>query len=359
MTHLRGLFILDDDARRMTYGPDELRDISRHVEIIGPPQTRESILACRDRLAAVDVIFSGWGGPRLDAAFLTAAPQLKAMFYGAGSLATILTDAVWERGLTVTSALAANAVPVAEYALAAILMSLKHGWRLARQAREWRGYDARERDAAPGCYRSTVGLVSLGTIARKLLTLLEPLDLNVLVYDPFLSKREADALGVEAVSLDELFHRADVVSLHAPQLAETEGMITGRLLASMKVGASFINTARARIVCQEEMIAVAARRPDLQFVLDVAEPEPLPAHSPLYALPNVVLTPHIAGSVGNECRRMGRYMVEELERYVRGKPLRWAVTPEMVRNTSHRPVVPGASEPERQAEHPLRTAIAS
>jgi phosphoglycerate dehydrogenase-like enzyme len=106
---------------------------------------------------------------------------------------------------------------------------------------------------------------------------------------------------------------------------------------SMRQGATFINTARPDVVRQDELIAAAFRRADLQFVLDVASPEPPEAESPLYTLPNVLLTPHIAGSVGQECRRMGRYMAEELERFVSGRPLRWAVTPEAVWNTSHRP----------------------
>jgi len=360
MARLRGIFILDEEARQMIYGPDEMREIARHVDLIAPPQTQASIADRRGLLTGVDVIFSGWGGPRLDAAFLDGAPRLTAVFYGAGSLATILTDAVWARGITVTSALAANAVPVAEYTLASILMSLKHGWRLARETRERRGFDPAARNVAPGCYRSTVGLVSLGAVARKVLELLKPFDLNVIVYDPFVSAREAEALGATPVALAELFRRSDVVSLHTPQLSETEGMITGSLLASMKRGASFINTARAAVVRQDELITVATRRPDLQFVLDVAEPEPPAADSPLYVLPNVVFTPHIAGSVGNECRRMGRYIVEELQRYVRGEPLRWAVTPEAAYRTSHRPVAPATSGPQSHDPRPQhRTAIAS
>src|SRR5438105_10531507 len=225
MRPLRGLFILDDEAYRLVYGQSELCDINRHVELIAPCQSYASILNNGDLLESVEVILSGWGGPRLDEAFLEAAPQLRALFYAGGSLSSILTDAVWKRGIVVTSALAANAVPVPEYTLATTLFSLKHGWRLARQAREQRTFVANERNAAPGAYGSTIGLVSLGAVARKLLELLKPFDLNVVVYDPFVSSAEARQLGFALVSLEELFRCSDVVSLHTPQLTETEGMI--------------------------------------------------------------------------------------------------------------------------------------
>src|SRR5205823_690272 len=126
------------------------------------------------------------------------------------------------------------------------------------------------------------------------------------------------------------------VSLHTPHLPETEGMITGRHLDSMKRGATFINTARGQVVREGEMIEVLSRRPDLQAVLDVTAPEPPAADSPLYTLENVVLTPHIAGSLGEECRRMGRYMVDELRRYLAGEPLKWQVTPQTAAHSSHR-----------------------
>src|SRR5438067_150279 len=112
---------------------------------------------------------------------------------------------------------------------------------------------------------------------------------------------------------------------------------------SNTVGDSLVkraNSARGLVVRQDEMIQVARLRPDLQFVLDVATPEPPEPASALYSLPNVMFTPHIAGSGGAECRRMGRYMVEELERFAAGQPLRWAVTPQSVQHTSHRPVPP-------------------
>lgn len=335
MSKPNGLIVLNEADGRMIYGPDELRGIARHVHLMAPMMSRASLDARPDLLKRADVLFSGWGGPRLDQRFLNAAPQLKAVFYGSGSLASIVTEAAWNRGVLVTTAIHANAVPVAEYALATILFSLKHGWRLSYETRHGRGFP--DRNAVPGCYGTTVGLISFGAVARKLLELLRPFDLQILVYDPFLTVSDAAALGVESVTLDELFARSTVVSLHTPHLPETVGMITGRHLASIVTGGAFINTARAQVVRQDELIEVARRRPDLQFVLDVTSPEPPEPTSPLYTLPNVLLTPHMAGSVGNECRRMGRYMVEELERYVAGRPLKWLVTAESIWHSSHRP----------------------
>lgn len=331
-----GLFILGESARQMIYGAEAEREIADLVEIVAPPQTRQSIAENPHLLADVDLILSGWEAPRLDEEFLDSAPHLKAFFYGAGAMGTVLTPAVWERGILVTSAHHANSIPVAEYTLAVILFSLKHGWELSRQTRELRSFVPR--DVAPGCYGSTVGLISLGTIARMLLKLLSPFALRVIVYDPYLGAEEARALGVERATLEEVFRNADVVSLHAPLFPETTGMITGEHLASMKAGATFINTARGPLVRELEMIEVLTGRSDLQAVLDVTALEPPEPHSPLYDLPNVVLTPHMAGSTGSECRRMGRYMIEELKRYLAAKPLQWGIGADSVQRTSHRPV---------------------
>jgi phosphoglycerate dehydrogenase-like enzyme len=337
MRKLRGLFILDESAYELIYGPAERRDIAAYVDVVAPPQTRLLIAQQMHLLGQIDVLFSGWGAPLLDDAFLDAAPNLKAVFYGAGAVGYIMTQSVWDRGIVLTSAYAANAQPVAEYSLATILFSLKHGWSLTRQTRQTRTFPPR--DGAPGCYRRTVGIVSLGMCGRTLLKLLRPFDLKIIAFDPFVSEEEAAQLGVQLCSLKTLFAESDVVSVHAPDLEETEGMIDGQMLASMKHGATFINTARGIVVKEDEMISVLSRRPDLQAVLDVSEPEPPDPNSPLFTLPNVLLTPHIAGSVGQECTRMGRYMVEELRRYVRGEPLKWAITRDLAARSSHRPVV--------------------
>jgi phosphoglycerate dehydrogenase-like enzyme len=338
MAKLKGLYILNPDAAAKIYGQAERADIARRVDIYTADQTREQVAADPSILNDAEVIFSGWGAPVLSEDFLRHAPNLRVFFYGAGGTGYILTPAVWERGIQITSAIAANAVPVAEFTLASILSGLKQTWRLSRQVRELKGFPESEQLA--GAYGSVVGLISLGTIARRLLMLLSHFDLKVLVCDPFLTADEADELSVERVSLNEIFARADVVSLHTPLLAETQGMIGSAQFSLMKPGATFINTARGAVVRESELIESAIARPDLQFVLDVLVKEPPDADSLLYTLPNIALTPHTAGSVGGECRRMGRYMIEELDRYLAGKPLRWPVTAQNSINSSHRPVPP-------------------
>ena len=154
---------------------------------------------------------------------------------------------------------------------------------------------------------------------------------KVVTYDPFLSPTRAAELGVTLLSLDEVFAQSDVITCHTPWLPETVGMITGAHFRQMKSGAAFINTARGAVINEPEMIEVLQARPDLFAVLDVTWPEPPPPESPLYDLPNVFLTPHIAGSMDTECRRMGRLVVEELDRWLAGQPLKHRVTPEYAR----------------------------
>ncbi len=323
---LKALYLLNPDAYQNIYGPEQRAAIASLVDVYAPPQTAEGVRANPSILAPAEVILSGWGMAPLDEAFLAAAPNLKAVFYGAGSIKRIVTDAFWARGIPITSSYAANAVPVAEYTLSQILFCLKKGWQHALAIKREGRYPPRL--PVPGAYGSTVGVISLGMIGRLVCRHLQHFDLKVLAYDPYVEADEAAALGAELCELDELFRRADVVSLHTPWLPETEGMITGAHFEAMKEGATFINTARGAIVREAEMIAVLQQRPDLFAVLDVTYPEPPAPGSPLYTLDNVVLTPHIAGSLGKECRCMGQIVVEELQRFIRGEPLRWAITRE-------------------------------
>ena len=322
----KGTYLLSRELLERVYDNTARRQISDLIDIEDTALPPEAIAADPGALEQVEIIMSSWGCPRFDGEFLDAAPNLKAVFYGAGSIKGIVTDAFWDRDIVVSSAYAANAVPVAEYTLSMILFSLKRGWQHVFDGRSRGAWP--QRFKMPGAYGATVGLISLGMVGRHVSTLLKSFDLNVIVYDPFIAAADAQAMGIENVTLDELFERSQIVSLHTPLLPETRGMITEAHFLKMRKDATFINTARGAVVEEPGMIRALQHRPDLYAILDVTHPEPPAPDSPLYTLPNVVLTPHIAGSVDHECARMGSYMADELKRYSAGEPLLWQITRE-------------------------------
>jgi len=275
-------------------------------------------------LAKAEVIVGHWGCPPLDAAMLDRAPRLGLFAYAAGTVKTALTDAVWDRGIRVTSGANANAEPVAEFTLAAVLFANKGVlWRrgpadfLARSDmgdRRWGNYDR------------TVGIVGASLVGRRAIDLLRPFPhLKVTLYDPYVTPEEAVSLGVEKLELNELCAGADVLSIHAPALAETRHMIGPAQLSALPDGATVINTARGPLIDHGALIPhLASGR--LYAILDVTDPEPLPADSPLLELPNVWITPHLAGSQGTELARMTDYVIEEIRRWSAEEPARNEVT---------------------------------
>lgn len=274
--------------------------------------------AARDALERAEVVLSCWGCPRVDDDVLAAAPKLRAIVHGAGTVKGMLSPACWHRGIRVSSAAAANAVPVAEFTMAMIVLANKYALPIAASFRQ----DARRHDwvstyPALGGYRKTVGLIGASRVGRKVLELLRAYDLDVLLSDPTLDAEQAAALGVRLVDLDTLLTSADVVSVHAPDIPATRNLLDARRLGLLRDGATLINTARGRIIDTDALTAELATG-RIYGVLDVTHPEPLPAGHPLFDLPNVFLTPHIAGSLGNEVQRMGELAVSEVERYVRG-----------------------------------------
>lgn len=276
-----------------------------------------------------DILVTGWGCPRIDAATLAAMPRLGLIAHAAGTVKALLAPETFARGVRVSHAAAANAIPVAEFALAAILLANKQAMRIRRLYAEGRGRSealAALIDGPIGNLGKTVGVVGASTIGRLLIERLRPFDLDVLLYDPFVGATEAAEFGVEARPLDDLLSASDVVTLHAPLLPETRGMLGGQRLALMKDGATLVNTARGALVDQAalERELVAGR---LDAWIDVTDPETPPPHCPLYDLPNVVLTPHVAGAMGVERRRLGEIAVAEVERFVAGAPLRCEVDP--------------------------------
>ncbi|MHB1457131.1 MAG: hydroxyacid dehydrogenase [Armatimonadota bacterium] len=314
---------MSEDIFNLVYGETERAEIETLVDIYAPRLDSSLLAQNSDVLEQMEVMITSWGAPVMDASFLANTPNLKAVLYGAGSIRHITPEPFWDRGIVITSAYYANAEPVAEFTLSQILFCLKSGWQYALKLKAEFNYS---RDVpVKGVYGSTVGIISLGAIGRRVCELLKPFNVNILAYDPYTPPDDLPSQNVRLCSLDEVFSQSDVVSLHTPCLKETEGLIKERHISSMKQFSSFINTSRGAIVNETEMIDVLRQRPDLIAVLDVTNPEPPVEGSPLYQLPNVVLTPHIAGSMSGECRRMGKYMTDELRRYVNGEKMLWQI----------------------------------
>jgi phosphoglycerate dehydrogenase-like enzyme len=322
----KGVYLMEEKTLQTVYGAEERDVIASLLDVEPIPYDGAALRGNPEWLKDVEIVMASWGSPILDAAFMEAAPKLRAFFYAAGSVKHFTTPAFWSRKVTISSAYATNAMPVAEYTLGVILLSMKRFWSFTQSVRaEIDPWDDHNR-VVPGLYKSTVGLISCGMIARRLIQLLKPFDVRCLVYDPFVTESEMNELGVELCSLQEIFDLSDVVSIHTPLLPETRGMIRGQMVEAMKPGATLVNTARGAVIRQDELADVMARRGDLTAVLDVLDAEPPPAGLALLQLPNVWVTPHIAGSLGPECRRLGRAMVEELGRYLAGEPLQWQIT---------------------------------
>ncbi|BBC32021.1 4-phosphoerythronate dehydrogenase [Streptomyces graminofaciens] len=269
--------------------------------------------AAASALADAEVLITGWGCPHLDAEVLAAAPRLRTVLHAAGSVRTLVGEALWQRGVTVSSAVAGNALPVAEYTLAMILLAGKDVFAHRERFRQTHTYPSPAETATTGNVGRRVGIIGASRVGRRLLELLRPFDLDVSLYDPYVDAAVAAELGARSTGLEDLLRGSDIVSLHAPDIPETYRMLDRGRLALIKDGGVLINTSRGALVdpgaLTDELLSGR-----LTAILDVTEPEPLPIGSPLYNLPNVFLTPHIAGSLGNELERLGATVVEELER---------------------------------------------
>ena len=300
-------------TKDMLAGLAELGEVTPREAV---PATWTEELAC-EVIEGARAAVTCWGTVTMTERILNAAPDLGLIAHAAGTVRPIVCEEVWRRGIRVTSTAAAIAVGVAETTLGLIITGVKRidTFNRATHAGGWRAAATQANDP----YGIVIGVVGASFVGRHLMKLLANLDVEVLLYDPYVDAEEAGALGVTKVDLARLFSESDVVTLHAPALRSTAGMVTGELLGSMKEGALFINTARGSLVDEGALVAELSKG-RIFACLDVTDPEPPADESPLRGLDNVVLTPHIAGHVGNGFRRQGKLACQEIERFLAGKP---------------------------------------
>ena len=281
------------------------------------------------RFRDTEYAFSTWGMPQFSEEEIKEnLPSLKAVFYAAGTVQKFARPFL-NCGVKVFSAWAANAVPVAECTVAQIILANKGFFKTMRYTD--RTAARKESGNFPGNYDVKIGIIGAGMIGKLVIRMLKNHHPEVMVFDPFLPDATAKELGVKKVSLETLFRECQVVSNHLANNDQTVGMLSGALFEKMRPYATFLNTGRGAQVVEADLIKVLKERPDLMAILDVTDPEPPEQDSELYTLENCILTPHIAGSSGNEVRRMGEYMKEEYEKLLKNEPCKYEVTTDMLK----------------------------
>ena len=295
------------------------------------PTAKEELMPL---LVDADAVITSWGVAQLDKDVMDAAPKLKAMAHMGSSVKRFVSDAFWERGMHLTSAGITLARDVAETTLGLMIVGQKRIFPLGQHVREggWRDAPVWDKWFSRELFRKQVGIIGASNVGRYVIDLLKPFDAHVLLYDPFVSAEEAEKLGVEKVELAELLKRSDVVSLHAPANDKTYQMLDKAGLQSMKDDALIVNTGRGTLIDEKALIEELQKGRFFAF-LDVTDPEPPTADSPLRTLDNVIVTPHIAGCIEN-CNRMGELAVEELRRFFAGEEAVYKITPELFERIS-------------------------
>lgn len=324
---MKSLMAMDASALPLVFGEAERNRLEQLLDIDAAHAVTSFNEIPPRELARTELLISGWGVPPVDVAALQAMPSLRAIVHWGGAVGFIDPQAA-ARGVAVSSARAANAVPVAEFTVAVITLAAKDAFWVSRQyCAEQRFIDREKELAHTGLYGTPVGIVGASSIGSLVIEMLRGYAVDVRVFDPYFTAQAAASLGVDrAPDLIALASRSRILSVHAPELPATREMISREVLAALPDGATLINTSRGSLVDQDALVQ-ELRAGRLRAVLDVTDPDVLPAGHPLYDLPNVFLTPHLAGSSGNELRRLGAAALAEVERFAAGLPFQHPMQP--------------------------------
>ena len=302
---------------------DELRKLGE-VSIDSGEATVESI---KKTVKDADIVVTSWGTPNLDKEILDECPNLKFVMHAAGSVKPIVSDELWKRGIRVCASTKPLGEGVAETTLGFTIAACKNFFALNEMIHNG-GY---ERVGVKELYEITVGVISAGFVGRHYIKLLRNFGVNILLYDPFVSEERAADMGCTKATLQELLRDSDVVSIHAPSIPETNHMFNKDTLALMKKDAILINTSRGSVI-DELALYEHMKAGNLKYAcLDVYDPEPILPENPLRTLPNVIMTPHLAGLVTNGRLRIGAHTVEQIKKYLAGEPLDCEVREEMLK----------------------------
>ncbi len=298
------------------------KDVSRLRKIATVRTRRLARLdaqSCKELIAGADAVITSWGTPRLEEEILDRAPGLRLIAHAAGSVKPVVSDEVWKRRIRVTTTAPSIALSVADFALGMMLLYSVRTKRFAQAvaAGAWSSQDEKLR--LRGLYDRTIGIMGAGYVGRRVIELLKQFPVNVLLYDPTLSTAQAAKLGARKVTMEQLCRKSDIISSHAPSIPATRHLLNERMFGLMHKDVLIVNTSRGSVIDENALVSFLKENKNAFACIDVTDPEPPTASSPLRTMENLLLTPHIAG-IG-ATRRQGRYAVTEIENLFKGKKL--------------------------------------
>ncbi|AUS96786.1 hypothetical protein CDQ84_15410 [Clostridium thermosuccinogenes] len=277
----------------------------------------------RERLEGIDVCITGWGNAKLDEYVLEKAQSLKLVAHTGGTVAPLVSEALYDKGVRVISGNEIYARSVAEGVIAYMLVALRDIPKYSEMLRSKGWHDGSWWNE--GLLDQTVGLVGFGAIAQYLVPMLKAFDVKIKVYSSHLSEQDALRWGVERATLDEIFSECKIISIHSAATPKTYHMIDRRLLQMIPEGSLFVNTARGSVV-DEEALAQELHTGRFKAVLDVYEEEPLPMGSKLRSAPNTLLMPHMAGPTIDRRKFVTEGLLKDIENFYSGNPLKLEIT---------------------------------
>lgn len=305
-----------------------LKNAGEHYPIV---ISKQNIDEHRDFLGECEALFSTWGMEKFSEAEIRKYfPKARALFYAAGSVQNFAEEFI-ACSIRACSAWRANAVPVAEFTFAQIILACKgYFGSLALSQRS----QAQSRSFAEnhcGNYKASIGVIGAGCIGSLVCEKLKTLDCRVLICDPFISDERAACLGAQKCSLEQIFAQCDVITNHLANKPELEGIFDYNLFSLMKPNSTFINTGRGRQVNEADLARAMREDKTKTALIDVTVTDRIAPDEPLTNIDNIYITPHIAGSLSGETRRMGEYMLGEYQRLLNGEPFEHEVTFEMLK----------------------------
>jgi len=318
--------LIPEPMRQEILSPESEELLAAHAAVVSDPHGKPTAESLPNLIGDAVAAISGWGTPPISSEALSAAPSLQLVAHTAGSIHKLVPANAIENGLRVTHAAAIIADSVAEIVIGQALRFLRNLDAMDTHMKA-DGYWLDVRDAKPARLlgAQTIGIIGTGHVGRTVIKRFRAFEPRILAADPFLSEDAARELGVTRASVDEIFETADIVSLHAPALPETEGMVGTSQLQALRNGGLLINMSRGALVKEEELIR-ELQIGRISAVLDVFAVEPLPMDSSLRQLTNVYLSPHAAGHTADTHKRQGHAMVEEVVRFLSGQELRYVIS---------------------------------